>query len=147
MYIAVTGHRSEDCESELEVRRKFRLVFEECQPELVIVGMANGCDLWAGDEARLMGIEIWAVRPWAGHEPRVEDEELYSRLIDYASKVVVVTDQEEYPGPYVYHKRNEWMVDNSTHVLAYLSPSKTRGGTFSCVKYAEGKKPIRNIYG
>lgn len=146
MIIAVTGHRSNDCEPEEVVRKKFRDALEPHQTSVLITGMANGVDLWAADEARLLGIEIWAAKPWSGHGPREGDEELYERIIDAASKVVDVTEQDEYPGPWCYHKRNEWMVDHATHVLAYWSGKKS-GGTFACCNYAKKKEvPVRNIY-
>lgn len=147
MIIALTGHRSEDCEPEEIVRQKFRTAFTYATGiEAVICGMANGVDLWAGDEARLLGLELWAAKPWAGHTARKEDEQLYAGIIEAASRVVNVNEAVNYPGPKCYHDRNHWMVDNATHVLAYLNPAAKRGGTFECVKYARGKKPIRNIY-
>lgn len=147
MIVAVTGHRSEDCESEEVVRQKFRTAFTYATDlESVIVGMANGCDLWAGDEARLLGLDIIAAKPWTGHTHRKADAELYATIIEAATEVVNVVEQDKYPGVWVYHARDKWMVDNCTHVLAYLHPNATKGGTFGTVKYARGKKPIRNIY-
>lgn len=108
--------------------------------------MAAGLDLWAADEARLLGLDVWAARPWAGHQPRREDAELYQRIIDYSSRVVIVTEVEEYPGPWVYHKRNEWMVDHADAVLCYWS-GKESGGTYACRNYAKKVgKPVANIY-
>lgn len=148
MIVALTGHRSEDCEDERIVRQKFRTVFQYT-PRIttVITGMANGVDLWAGDEAINLGLDVIAARPWTTHEARDEDVELYARIIEGASRVVAVDAAESYLGPWLYHKRNKWMVDNATHVLAYLNPLAKSGGTFECVKYARGKKPIKNIYG
>lgn len=146
MILAVTGHRPEDCEVEGIVRRKLRNNIDPERTSVLISGMAAGVDLWAADEARLLGVEVWAARPWAGHTPRVEDEELYAIIIGYASKVVNVTESKDYPGPWVYHKRNEWMVDHATHVLAYWS-GKESGGTYACRNYAKKQGvPIRNIY-
>lgn len=145
MIVAFTGHRPEDCRSEEDVRSRFRSTLQETNPNTVITGMAAGVDLWAADEARLLGIEIWAARPWSTHRPRHADLLLYTTILDAASKVVVVTKTDEYPGPWVYHKRNEWMVDNATHVLAYWSGKKV-GGTFACINYAHGRKPVRNVY-
>lgn len=147
MIIAVTGHRPEDIrELERDVRGKFRTTFSEAAPETVIVGMASGVDLWAGAEALLLGIEVIAAKPWAGHAPRAEDAELYATICDGAREVVEVDDSSKYPGPWVYHKRNEWMVDHATHILAYWSGKET-GGTAACLRYANKVgKPVRNIY-
>lgn len=113
----------------------------------IICGLANGFDLWAGAEAVRLGYPVWAAKPWKNHGPRKSDVELYAEVIEAAEKVVVVTDVDDYPGPWVYHKRNEWMVDNAERVLAYWN-GKERGGTFACIKYARKVgKPIRNIYG
>lgn len=146
--VAITGHRTEDCEDEATVRRKLREAFATL-PDLrtVIVGMANGTDLWAGDVALSMGYEVIAAKPWKGHGPRASDRELYARVIEGASEVVNVTDYDDYPGPWCYHKRNEWMVDHADYVLAYLNPEKKSGGTFACVQYAKSKDVHgRNIY-
>jgi len=146
MIVAGTGHRPEDAEAEEVVRTKARAALRYSGAHVFICGMAAGFDLWAGDEARLLGMEVWAAKPWAGHGPRKEDEQLYAGIIEAASRVVNVVDQDEYPGPSSYHARNHWMVDNATHVLAYLNPLARAGGTYQCVKYARGKKPIRNIF-
>lgn len=146
--VALTGHREEDCEYEPTVRRKLRQVFEDFPSvNTVICGMANGVDLWGADEALILGLDVWAAVPWRGHGPRKGDEALYARVLESATRVVYVDDAQEYPGPWVYHKRNEWMVDNADRVLAYWS-GKESGGTYACVKYAEKvKKKVRNCYG
>lgn len=146
MIVAGTGHRPEDSEGETIVRTKARVKMQYTEGvDCFISGMAAGFDLWAADEARLLGLEVIAARPWTGHKPRNEDAELYETIIDYASKVVNVVDQMAYPGAWVYQKRNEWMVDNSDVVMAYWT-GKEKGGTYNCIKYAKGKKPIANIY-
>jgi uncharacterized phage-like protein YoqJ len=117
-------------------------------PDVFITGMAAGLDLWAADEAHNLGITTWAAIPWRGHVPRAEDVELYAKIRDVSDRVIYVTDVDDYPGPWVYHNRNEWMVDNATHVMAYLNPAKTTGGTYACCQYAKNVgKPIANIYG
>lgn len=151
--IALTGHRSEDCRGEQDVRGRVRSALQALPdgPELhvVICGMANGYDLWAGTEALRMGCEVWAAKPWAGHGPRKSDVALYAEVIEGASRVIDVDAAVDYPGPWVYHNRNEWMVDNGTHLLAYWN-GKRKGGTFACLTYAQKKFPedrIHNIYG
>lgn len=147
MIVAGTGHRPEQSELEVEVRTKAANKFKKAGVTTFICGMAAGFDLWAADEALKQGIEVIAAIPWRGHTPREEDVELYERVNTSASKVVYVTDVEDYPGPWVYHKRNEWMVDHADAVMSYLNPETTTGGTYACVKYAkkQGKK-IANIY-
>ena len=146
MRIAATGHRSERCKDEEAVRRKLRETLESAPKDTVIIsGMANGWDLWAGSEALALGYEIWAAKPWKGHTARVEDAELYAQIIEASSRVINVVDSEEFPGNWAYQKRNEWMVDNATNILAYWDGVE-KGGTWNCIKYARGKKPIRNVY-
>lgn len=152
MIIAGTGHRPEDAEGEVIVRTKARTKLRYPNKlgksvTVFICGLASGFDLWAGDEARLLGLEVWAAKPWAGHEPRREDAELYRRILAYASRVVNVDESKDYGGPWVYHKRNEWMVDNADAVMAYLNPEKNKGGTYACVQYARKVgRPVANIY-
>jgi uncharacterized phage-like protein YoqJ len=145
MIVAITGHRSEDCEAEEVVRGRLRDAFLAEKPTTVIVGMANGVDLWAGDISLSMGIDVIAAKPWAGHGPRTSDRELYARVLEGASKIVSVTDVQDYPGPWVYHKRNHWMVDHADLVIAYWSGKKS-GGTYACIEYARDKKDVVNIY-
>jgi len=145
MIVAGTGHRPEKCD-ESDVRKKVEHVFKTAPVGVFISGVAAGYDLWAADVALDLGVELWVARPWKGHQPRLADAALYAKVIAGASKVFNVSEELEYPGPWIYQKRNEFMVDNATHVLAYWDG--TRGGTYNCVKYAEKKLvPIRNIYG
>ena len=145
MIVAITGHRSENCEAEEVVRGRLRDAFLAEKPTTVIVGMANGVDLWAGDIALSMGLGVVAAKPWTGHRPRIQDRELYSRIIEGASKTVSVVDVQDYPGAWVYQRRNEWMVDHADLVIAYWNGIE-KGGTYNCVKYARDKKDIVNIY-
>lgn len=147
MIVALTGHRPEDCASESEVREKLRASLDPVRIGVVISGMAAGVDLWGADEARKMGIPVWAARPWAGHSARAGDEQLYASIVVYADMVVNVDESKEFPGAWAYHNRNHWMVDHATHVLAYLNPNKKSGGTYQCVKYARSVgRPVRNVY-
>lgn len=110
-----------------------------------ICGMANGFDLIAGSEAVDLGLEVIAAKPWTTHGPREGDEELYEKILNHATKIVNVTEADEFPGPWCYHKRNEWMVDHADVVMAYFS-GQQGGGTFACLNYAKKKgKKIANI--
>lgn len=147
--IAGTGHRPEDAESEAIVRRKVHTAFlYDVHPHSTFIcGGAAGFDLWAADEVLKLGFDVWLVQPWRGHVPRVGDEDLFARVAASAVKRVFVVDSEEFPGNYCYHKRNEWMVDHATHVLAYWNPEKESGGTYACYRYARKVGvPIRNLW-
>lgn len=145
MILAGTGHRPEKCAAENVVRRAIRNVLKEIRPAVAITGMAAGFDLWLGDEALLLGIEVWAAKPWAGHGPLKGDEQLYARVLAGAGKIVNVVERDEFPGNWCYQRRNEWMVDHADHILAYYDGS--RGGTANCINYANKvRKPVTNIY-
>lgn len=147
LVVAGTGHRPENCEEEEIVRLKSRVKLQYTPGiSVFITGMAAGFDLWAADEARLLGIEVWAAKPWTGHQPRGSDRDLYDRVLDHASRVVNVTDVKDYPGKWVYPVRNHWMVDNADVVMAYWDGTES-GGTYECYTYAKKKnKKIANIY-
>lgn len=149
MIVAGTGHRPEKSEPEDVVRGRIRRVLQDQRAAIdcVITGCASGFDLWLGDEAIELGVPVVAARPWATHAPRRNDVALYAKVIENASKVVILNDSRAYPGARVYFVRNEWMVDNASHVLAYWD-GEHGGGTASCIDYARKTgKPIRNIYG
>lgn len=142
-----TGHRPEDCEDEKIVRQKIHAALLELAPGKVITGMASGFDLFLGCEALDMGIEVIAAKPWAGHTPRRGEESQYARIIEGASEVVEVNVSATYLGPWLYHNRNQWMVDNANEGLSYWNGKKS-GGTYACLKYAQTKmKKVTNCYG
>lgn len=146
--IAITGHRPHLCEDEAVVRLKGAVKLRYTpDARIVITGMADGVDLWFADEARLLGLELWAVRPWDGHAPGPGFENLYQEILSAATKTVVISPEMNFPGNWCYFKRNEWMVDHADCVLAYLRPDVTRGGTLHCRNYAKEKgKPVKNVF-
>jgi uncharacterized phage-like protein YoqJ len=103
-------------------------------PDVVITGMASGVDLWAAKIAHLHGMKYWCIRPWAGHGARVADKHDYEMALKYCDFTVAVHPSVNYPGAWVYQKRNEFMVDNADTVLAIWDGSS--GGTANCVQYA-----------
>jgi uncharacterized phage-like protein YoqJ len=146
MFLALTGHRPEDAGDEGAVRRLLRQGIEDSGADTVITGMAAGVDIWGGLEALYLGLDVIAARPWTTHRARKQDEEAYLYILASASDVIDVVESKEYPGPWCYHKRNEWMVDHADRVLAYWS-GKESGGTYACIKYARKQLvPIRNVY-
>lgn len=144
MIIAVTGHRPEKIPNAFYVREQLRDAFREQKATKVIQGMASGVDLWSARVAHKLHVPFVCAKPWAGHKPRVADRFDYNQAIEFAEEVVDVNPSLEYPGPWVYQKRNEWMVDRADLVVAVWDGSP--GGTANCVAYAERcERPIRRI--
>lgn len=145
MILAGTGHRPEKLTDPSLVRKRIAVTLRESRPKVVISGMAAGFDLMLAHEAIHAGINVWAVRPWAGHRPRAEDYVLYHSIIDHAAKIVNVNESFAFPGNWVYQRRNEWMVNEADRILAWWDG--TPSGTANCIKYANKvHKPVRNLY-
>ncbi|UMO76284.1 DprA-like DNA processing chain A [Streptomyces phage Tomas] len=142
MIVAGTGHR--ELRDRDWIADKTEKALIDMGASLVYVGMASGFDLLLAKTAWSLGIPFIAAKPWKGHQPRVADKYDYGRALHHAVEVVDVSDLEDYPGAWVYEVRNRYMVDRAEVVLAVLEAG-TKGGTYNCVKYASGKKPVRII--
>lgn len=136
--VAITGHRPEKILNQDWVHKTLAGVLQELEPEKLIQGMAAGVDLLSAVVAHECGIPFLSARPWAGHSPRVQDSNLYAWAIDNSAEVVNVDPAQHYAGPWVYQKRNEYMVDHATIVVAVWDGSS--GGTKNCVMYAKRRK-------
>jgi uncharacterized phage-like protein YoqJ len=134
MIAAVSGHRPEKITNWQFVEHQLYLAYEDLGVTTVIQGCAAGVDLTAAKIAYRNNIPFWCARPWAGHKPRVADQTNYEKALRFAEKVVDVDPSENYPGAWVYQKRNEWMVDHAELLIAVWDG--TSGGTANCVKYA-----------
>lgn len=138
MIYGVTGHR--DVEQEpgelLAFARLFvaRLAEEGCSE--IITGMARGWDLAVARAAYDVGVPYCAAIPFAG-QPNLwvtADQVEWAWAVQRASRQVVVS---KYPLDIAFHRRNQWIVDNS-HELCSLWDGRDHGGTRHCVLYAEG---------
>ncbi len=148
--MAGTGHRPDKLGnySEATNHRLISLArwsLEKYQPTSVISGMALGWDQALAEAAVFMKIPFEAAVPFVGQESRwpAESVKRYQRLLYQARNVTVVCE-----GGYAawrMQRRNEWMVDHCDAVLALWNGSD--GGTANCVRYAEGKKPVVNVWG
>jgi uncharacterized phage-like protein YoqJ len=144
--VAITGHRPEKvAQYEAIIRQALRVAYEDLGAYRVIQGMAAGVDLWAASEAFHAGIPFVAARPWAGHKPRRLDRVAYEMAMKHADEVVDINPAVDYPGPWVYHDRNHWMV-NRANVLVAVWNGDEKGGTYEAVSYARKMKtPIYRI--
>ena len=104
-----------------------------------IVGMCRGIDLWAGEivikkKANNPSLQLVAAiphenfeRPWSR-----KDKLLYYEVLENADTVKVISDTYFKA---CYQKRNIWMVDHSSRVIAAYNGE--RGGTKNTIDYAQ----------
>ncbi len=145
MIAAITGHRPRQGLLENAVKNSLRNAFTACAVERIIEGQCHGVDLWSVSVARSLEIPYTAVRPWAGHRAPKGYENDYAFSLSFAKEVVIIDDSIKYPGPWIYHRRNEWMVDNSDIVVAVWD-GEPLGGAAATVKYAmENEKKVYRI--
>lgn len=143
--LAITGHREERIPNLIGLRIALTNLLEQCSPSLFIQGMANGVDLNSGVVALKAGIPVMSAKPWAGHTARQEDQYMYDWVWN-RSEQRIVDEAKRYPGPWVYHKRNEYMVDHADALLACWDGSE-KGGTYACLQYALRKqKPVYRLH-
>ena len=140
--IAITGHRPRDlggyasCDIHRAVRSRMREALVLLKPSKMLVGMALGVDTWGARLALELGIPFTACVAFRGQElmwPNKADREHFDTLLEQAAEVVYVS-----PGGFSRAKllkRNEYMVDNCTQLLAVYN-GKPDGGTAACVRYA-----------
>ena len=112
-------------------------------------GMAWGFDLAAGEavaEAKkhCSEIELVAVVPYDGFGSlfRGDDAVQYGRVMAAADEVVVVSEQ---GGDAAFRRRNDYLVDNASIVVAWFD-GVPRGGTAYTVRRARHSRlPVVNL--
>lgn len=105
-----------------------------------ICGMAQGSDLYFGEAVvrlRLIHPELTleGAVPFpeqCKHWPR-EDQHRYYDLLDQCDMETLI--QQSYT-PYCMHRRNRYMVDHASRLIALYNGLGKRGGTFSTLQYA-----------
>lgn len=137
-----TGHRPEKLTvPEAEIRTwledKIRNAINEGYTTF-ISGMARGVDLWAGEivlnlKAKGLPISLMCASPYPGFEARWAEKwrSLYHKVLADADDVIFVCPAYSYDS---FQKRNEWMIDHSSRVIAVFNG--TSGGTKNTIDYA-----------
>jgi uncharacterized phage-like protein YoqJ len=141
--IAVTGHRpdklggyDENNPTAAAIKRHMRafLLKPANRPEMAITGMALGIDQWWAEACIELDIPFTAAIPFDGFHVKwlKESQDRFNRIMREAEAIVYVSA----PGyePWKMQRRNEWMVDFCTELVAYWDGSE--GGTNNCVRYA-----------
>lgn len=138
MKVGITGHRPERIPHPEGIKCLISASLEHHRTSLFYQGMAAGVDLWSAKEAWKLKVPYVCVRPWAGHKPRIADEIEYEKVLKHSAGVVDVSGIQEYTGPWLYSKRNEYIVD-AVDVMIAVWDGEPFGGTYNCVKYAWSK--------
>lgn len=137
-----TGHRPEKLHESKE--NVIKLLEREINRSIVlgyntfISGMATGVDLWAADIVLSLGQRLIAALPYEGYAARGAGfGPLYRRLMEGTDEIITCSVKYS---PSSYLKRDRWMVDNSSLIIAVYHGES--GGTENTVKYAQenGKK-------
>ncbi len=139
--VAITGHRVIYPDFDIEnLEIEFYKLIEKGY-NIFLVGMAVGFDTICFQTLEKIrnykDIKIVACIPCLSQAEKFnkKQREEYNRLLSVADKKIVIS--EEYTKTCM-QKRNEFMVDNASLVLAYIK--RDFGGTFNTVKYAEKNK-------
>lgn len=139
-----TGHRRIPDQDALWLRRQIRISVAELWrsgTEIFLAGGALGFDTMAAQEVirlrenTLPSIRLVLVLPCLGQEkdwsPR--QQTAYREILRMADDVLYTGDMAS-RGCYLH--RDRFMVESSTHCIAYLLEKRRRSGTLYTVKYA-----------
>lgn len=159
--VAFTGNRTLttsdnriDANLENVIRTELSHCLEDCYVEgkkNFISGMAIGWDMLCAEEVlklreRHSDIKLIVAIPFQGQELlySAKDKNRYKTIYEAADLKEYIT--EEGYDKEAYHKRNDWMITNSSEIIAYDS-GKQRSGTASTVRKARlSGLEILNIY-
>lgn len=140
-----TGHRPQKLtRSELEIKADLEAAIKQAIADgymTFITGMAYGVDIWAGQiVVRLRkqnpDLHLISAVPFRAFEDRWSPDwkRAYAELLEQADLVKYIC-----PGynAGAYQRRNEWMVDHSSRVIAVFNGEPS--GTRNTIDYAEKK--------
>lgn len=140
--VAITGHRPDKLTKPfLDYIPAIASALKTLGATYMYQGMADGADLLSAYAAMEARVPYEAVKPYSGHDTFTKDPKwmaAYKDALMQADKVSTLHESNTYPGPWVFHNRNRYMVDNADTVLAIWNGDE-KGGTASTVKYAMTK--------
>ena len=137
---AITGHRAVSNTLDIDKLKSVFLTLIDGGYDTFLVGMAIGFDticFGVLEQIRKENkIQIIACVPCKtqSYKYNRKQKEEYDRMLSVADEVLLIS--EEYSSTCM-QKRNKFMVDNSSVVVAYLN--RDYGGTANTVKYANYK--------
>lgn len=128
--VSFTGHRTYHNLSDEVLCNEIRRLYNQGL-RIFMCGMARGFDLAAGEcvlklRDELPGVRLRCVIAFYGQERSFSkrDRERYARLEMEADEVIILEDT-YHAG--AYHQRNDFLVENSSIMVAYYNG--TKGGT------------------
>ena len=138
-----TGHREHKLKRpEDEIRKDLKeavLQAIEGGYTTFITGMATGTDIWAGEivlelKKQNPDLKLIAAVPYEGFEKSWDKDwkDRYRYLLTQADLVRYICP---HYASYAFQKRNEWMVDRSSRVIAVYNGEA--GGTRNTIRYAK----------
>lgn len=138
-----TGHRPQKLRrSEREIKADLEKAIRQAVADgysTFITGMAYGVDIWAGQiVVRLRknnpALHLIAAVPFRGFEDRwsADWKQAYSELLGQADLVRYICPRYNAGA---YQRRNEWMVDHSSRVIAVFNGEPS--GTKNTIDYAQ----------
>ena len=138
-----TGHRPQKLRrTENEIKADLESAIQQAINDgytTFITGMAYGVDIWAGQivvrlRKRNSALHLIAAVPFRGFEDRWSSDwkRAYQELLEQADLVKYIC-----PGynAGAYQRRNEWMVDHSSRVIAVFNGEPS--GTKNTIDYAK----------
>ena len=128
--VSFTGHRDCDNLDNEALCEAIRTLYRDGY-RIFLCGMARGFDLAAGEcvlslQNELSGLQLRCIIPFRGHDKSFSkaDRERYQQLTLHADQVITLSEGYQAGA---YHFRNDYLVDNSSAIIAYYNGS--RGGT------------------
>lgn len=140
--VAVTGHRTLENINEAKLEEIFKVLIKKGYNRF-LVGMAIGFDTLCFNILEKLRekheIKIIACIPCLEQDKYFTESQKteYARMVKSADEKRIFS--EKYTS-YCMHRRNCYMVDKSSVLVAYLR--KSFGGTYNTVKYAEKQKKL-----
>ena len=146
--VCFTGHRTYDGSRNEQLAEAVRELYGRGY-RTFLSGMAVGFDLAAAEvvltlRAELADLRLVAVVPFVGTEERFSSRDAmrFRTVLATANEVVELA---QCYTPDTYHRRNDFLVDNSSAIIAYFDGSK--GGTAYTVRRAtKNRLQVINIY-
>ena len=148
--LGVTGHRlsrlttDRNCDrAKQRLKDLAKAVIQKHQPTKVYCGME-----WTGwDKAIALAVletrnvALVACIPYEGHQKQYA--KFLSQFPAGALEVVIVSDGGY--APWKMQRRNEYIVNHCDQLVALWDGTK-KGGTYNCLKYAEGRVEAVNVW-